>query len=219
MALTNGLVAPWHVQRGTFILSLSPFPFYFFPPFLPLSFFFPSSSLSSSFSQWFVQWILFPFLFFSSSFFITRCAISSFDSCDGKLSLCRERERVARLVTFEGLFFPCYSAFWRIVSSRNGRFSQRGGGERERVGGINGGIREFRFRGKPKTGELRVVYDSSDGKTSEVLMLEVICFESCYTLFRPGMGNFGRVSINFFFFSNVKSNCNSLKHYISFIYF
>lgn len=132
MALTNGLVAPWHVQRGTFILSLSPFPFYFFPPFLPLSFFFPSSSLSSSFSPWFIQWILFPFLFFSSSFFITRCAVSSFDSCDGKLSLReREREIVARLVTFEGLFFPCYSAFWRIVSSRNGRFSQRGGGERE----------------------------------------------------------------------------------------
>lgn len=103
MALTNGLVAPWHVQRGTFILSLSPFPFYFFPPFLPLSFFFPSSSLSSSFSPWFIQWILFPFLFFSSSFFITRCAVSSFDSCDGKLSLSRESCAVGDVW---GIIFP-----------------------------------------------------------------------------------------------------------------
>lgn len=89
-------------------------------------------------------------------------------------------------------------------------FAFRRGGERERVGGVNRG-REF--RGKPKTGELRVViYDSSDGKTSEVvLMLEVICFESCYALFRTGVGivTLDEFPLIFSFFRAKKSNYKS----------
>lgn len=133
MALTNGLVAPWHRSAGNvYSLSFSvSFLFLFHPSFLPSSFFFPRPSFSSSFSRWFIHWILFPFRpsSFSLALFSTRCAVSSFR--DGKLSppFSLSVERVARLVTFEGLFFPCYSACWRIVSSRNGRFSQRGGRE------------------------------------------------------------------------------------------
>lgn len=87
-------------------------------------------------------------------------------------------------------------------------FAFRRGGERERVGGVNRG-REF--RGKPKTGELRVViYDSSDGKTSEVvLMLEVICFESCYALFRTAIVTLDEFPLIFSFFRAKKSNYKS----------
>lgn len=178
-------VTPFSGER-LFSLFLR-FLFISFPPFLPSSFFFPrpSFSFSSSFSRWFIHWILFPFRpsSFSLALFSTRCAVSSFR--DGKLSppFSLSVERVARLVTFEGLFFPVTQPAGASYLRETVAFHR---GEGEKVGGINRG-REFRFRGKPKTGELRVViYDSSDGKTSEVLMSEVICFESCYALFRTG---------------------------------
>lgn len=85
---------------NVYSLSLSRFPFYFFP-FLPLSFFFPHPSFSSSFSRWFIHWILFPFRpssFSLNSFFfqlvapLVRLAVAMGNSLSLSFfySLCRE---------------------------------------------------------------------------------------------------------------------------------
>lgn len=200
MALTNGLVAPWHRSAGNvYSLSFSvSFLFLFHPSFLRLF-----SSLALLFLLLFRGGLftgfcflsvlpLFLLLFFRLVAPLARFAMGN--SLLLSLSLSGELRGWWRLRDyFSPVTQPAGASYLRETVA----FHR---GEGEKVGGINRG-REFRFRGKPKTGELRVViYDSSDGKTSEVLMSEVICFESCYALFRTGYSNFGRVSINFFFF-------------------
>ena len=88
---------------NVYSLSLSRFPFFisFRLPFLPLSFFFPRPSFSSSFSRWFIHWILFPFRpssFSLNSFFfqlvapLVRLAVAMGNSLFLSFSLSLSRE-------------------------------------------------------------------------------------------------------------------------------